>query len=83
MKCILFEKNRKDYSFPLLSKEVTEKYFDGMRKGAFLVNIQIWKKSSHLRGFEPTTYQVTVYDAVDIPMCHRASVKINLYVCFH
>ena len=32
------------------------------------------EKFSPLRGFEPATYQVTVYEADDIPMCHRASV---------
>ena len=44
------------------------------KMGAFLVGIHILKKYSPLPGFEPTTYQVTVYEAADTPICHRASV---------
>ena len=44
------------------------------KMGAFLVGIHILKKNSPLPGFEPTTYQVTVYEADNISMCHRASV---------
>ena len=33
------------------------------------------EKFSPLTGFGPTTYQVAVYEADDIPMCHRASVR--------
>ena len=36
-----------------------------MRMGAFLIRIQIQKKSSPLPGFEPTIYQVIVYEADD------------------
>ena len=39
------------------------------------------EKFSPLPGFEPTTYQVIVYEADDIPMCHRAYVtnQVCLY----
>ena len=34
----------------------------------------MWKKSSPLPGFEPVTFQVTVHEANDIPICHCAFV---------
>ena len=43
----------------------------------FLVRIQIREKSSPLLVLEPMTYQVTVYEADDIPMCHRGSIFIE------
>ena len=49
-----------------------------MRMGVFLIGIQIRKKYSALPGFEPMTYQVTVYEADDKAMCRRASVSQNV-----
>ena len=42
--------------------------------GAFLVSIQMQKKLSPLPGFEPTTYQVTVYDADNLPMNEQSCI---------
>ena len=52
---------------------VDGKYKNVLTRNQLLIFIE---KLSPLPGFEPTTYQVAVYEADDIPMCHRASVLI-------
>ena len=51
---------------------------DGKYKNVLMSNqlLIFIEKFSPLLGFEPTTYQVAVYEADDIPMCHCASVVI-------